>query len=167
MLYLIQQNENTKFHKSAKEYARIRILDRPKKRLDAMIDLRTKLFTVCDEFFSKVKKVTDRIASEIYDPDADEGLLEVDKEKYMNCFNVDLRQFDKLLEEEITVKKNELQQAEKSASSLILKMQGVLQTSQEDLKTFLEGSKYQVDCLSKSKSQRDNVKKEEFKEKMI
>ena len=74
-----------------------------------MIDLRAELLTISDEFFSKVKKLTDRILSEIHDPEADEGLLELDKDKYMHCFNVDLREFDNLLVEEIKNKKNELQ----------------------------------------------------------
>ena len=67
MLYLIQQNEISKFHKSAKEYAQVRILDRPKKRLDAMIDLRSELLAICDEFFPKVKSVVDRILAEVHD----------------------------------------------------------------------------------------------------
>ena len=74
-----------------------------------MIDLRSELLSVCDGFFSKIKKLTDRIVTEIYDPEQDEGLLEVEKERYMSCFNVDMREFDNILVEEITMKKEELQ----------------------------------------------------------
>ena len=101
--------------KSAREYAQIKILDRPKRRLDAMIDLRTELLTMCDEFFDSVKKVTDRIMSEIHDPDADEGLLELDVQRYMNCFSIDLAKFDEVLCDEIKQKKNDLATAEKAA----------------------------------------------------
>ena len=145
MLYLVSQNENSKFHKNAKEYAHVRICDRPKKRLDAMIDLRAELLTMSDEFYSKVKGLTDRILSEIHDPKADEGLLELDKDSYLSCFNVDLREFDDLLVQEIKNKKNELQQAEESARRLTTQMQSILSTSQEELKTFLQDTKYEVE----------------------
>ena len=55
----------------------------------------------------------------------------------MSCFNVDLREFDNLLVQEIKNKKNELQQAEESARKLTAQMQSILSTSQEELKTFL------------------------------
>lgn len=78
MLWVIQQNEAAVFLKNAREYAEVRILDRPKRRLDAMIDLRTELLKMCDSFYAEVKKVTDRMLSEVHDPELDEGLLEID-----------------------------------------------------------------------------------------
>ena len=62
--------------KNARDYAEVRILDRPKKRLDAMIDLRNELLKMCDGFYDKVKEVKDRFLSEVYDPETDSGLLE-------------------------------------------------------------------------------------------
>ena len=85
----------------AKEYASLRILDRPKMRLDAMIDLRAEIYDLCKEFYKSCESVIDRILSETHDPDKDEGLLEIDPRKYMACFNVNLDQMDKLLCEEI------------------------------------------------------------------
>ena len=46
-------------------------------------------------------------------------------------------------------------------------MQSILSTSQEELKTFLQDTKYEVEQLSRSKPQRQNVKKELFKEQQI
>ena len=80
---MIQSSEAALFMRSAKEYAQIKILDRPKKRLDAMIDLRTEILELCDEFYDKVKGVTDRIMSEVHDPEHDEGLIEIKISKYM------------------------------------------------------------------------------------
>ena len=48
MLWLIQQNEAKMFVKNARDYAQVRILDRPKKRLDAMIDLRMEILKIVD-----------------------------------------------------------------------------------------------------------------------
>lgn len=73
-----------------------------------MIDLRSELLSISDDFFAKIKKLTDRLLAEINDPETDEGLLDLDKDKYLRCFNVDLREFDNLLVEEIRNKKNEL-----------------------------------------------------------
>ena len=108
MLYHIQQNEDQMFLRKAKEYAELRILDRPKMRLDAMIDLRAEIYGLCQEFYDNCKNVVDRILSETHDPDKDEGLLEIDPKKYMACFNVNLDMMDKLLCEEIQNKTAEL-----------------------------------------------------------
>lgn len=89
-------------------------MDRPKRRLDAMIDLRAELLVMCDGFFEKVKKVTDRILSEVHDPKTDQGLLETDLEKYLACFQVDLGGFDELLIQEIKNRKADVDEAEKS-----------------------------------------------------
>ena len=102
-----------------------------------MIDLRAELLTMSDEFFAKVKRLTDRVLSEVHDAEVDEGLLELDKDSYLSCFNVDLREFDNLLGQEIKNKKEELKQAEESARKLTAQMQSILSTSQEELKTFL------------------------------
>lgn len=150
MLWLIQQNEDSLFLKSAKEYASTKILDRPKRRLDAMIDLRTELNSMCDTFAVSVKRVTDRILSEIHDPDADEGLLEIEFQKYMECFHVDLGGFDDLLVKEIQGRRTDLSQAEQAAHDLVTQMRSVLGENEAALKGFMEESKYNVEYLSKS-----------------
>ena len=83
--------------KNAREYAEVRILDRPKKRLDAMIDLRTEILQKADSFYDQVRELTDRVMSEVHDPETDEGLLEVGAESYMGVLNVNLVELDKLL----------------------------------------------------------------------
>lgn len=95
--------------KNAKDYVQTKVLDRPKRRLDAMIDLRNELLAMCDNFYDEVKKVTDRIMSERHDPQEDAGLLEVDMKKYIKCFSVDLAALDSLLCEEIKIKKEDLE----------------------------------------------------------
>ena len=112
--------------KNAREYGEVRILDRPKRRLDAMIDLRTELLEMTDGFYEGVQKVTERVMSEVYDADEDEGLLEIQVEKYMSCLNVDIAELDKLLVEEIKQKKDDLQSAERQANKLITEMQQVI-----------------------------------------
>ena len=93
-LWKVSQNEQNNFLKQAKQHAQMKILDRPKRRLDAMIDLRMELLKLCDGFYEQVKTVRDRIISEVHDPETDEGLLEEEVEQYMDCFSVDLSTFD-------------------------------------------------------------------------
>lgn len=110
-LWKVSQNEQNTFLKNAREYAQVKILDRPKRRLDAMIDLRMELLQLTDGFYDQVKSVTDRVLSEVHDPEKDEGLIEQDVSSYMNCFNVDLTTFDSLLIQEIKDRKIELENA--------------------------------------------------------
>jgi hypothetical protein len=109
------------FMKKAREYVDVNSLDRPKRRLDAMIDLRTEILKLCDGFHAQFKAVTDRIMSEVHDPEMDDGLLEIDVDQYMDCMNVDLAVMDKLLVEEITKKEKDLEIAEEAAQALIEK----------------------------------------------
>ncbi len=67
--------------------------------------------------------MTDRVLSEVHDPEKDEGLLEQDVNSYMACFNVDLTSFDSLLIEEIKSRKSELEDAQKEAAALNERMQ--------------------------------------------
>jgi len=90
-------------------------LDRPRSRLDAMIDLRMELLQMTDAFYDKIKRVVDRVMSEVHDPAKDEGLLEIKIESYMECFHVDLAEFDSLLTKEVDSKRQELKKAEKAA----------------------------------------------------
>ena len=115
-----------------------------------MIDLRTELNSMCDTFAVSVKRVTDRILSEIHDPDADEGLLEIEFQKYMECFHVDLGGFDDLLVKEIQGRRTDLSQAEQAAHDLVTQMRSVLGENEAALKGFMEESKYNVEYLSKS-----------------
>ena len=62
--------------------------------------------------------MTDRITSEIHDPEKDEGLLEGDVNKYLSCFKCDLIAFDEMLIEEIKARKEELEAAQKEATAL-------------------------------------------------
>lgn len=88
-----------------------------------MIDLRMELLQLTDGFYDQVKSVTDRVLSEVHDPEKDEGLLEQDVNSYMACFNVDLTSFDSLLIEEIKSRKSELEDAQKEAAALNERMQ--------------------------------------------
>lgn len=88
-----------------------------------MIDLRMELLQLTDGFYDQVKSVTDRVLSEVHDPEKDEGLLEQDVNSYMACFNVDLSSFDSLLIEEIKSRKEELEGAQKEAAALNERMQ--------------------------------------------
>ena len=90
-------------------------MDRPRSRLDAMIDLRMELLQMTDAFYDKIKRVVDRVMSEVHDPAKDEGLLEIKIESYMECFHVDLAEFDSLLTKEVDSKRQELKKAEKAA----------------------------------------------------
>ena len=68
---------------------------------------------MCDAFYGAVKRVTERIMSEVFDPEQDAGLLELDIHKYMGCLNFDLAELDNLLSEEVKNRRSELQLAER------------------------------------------------------
>lgn len=89
--------------------------------------------------------MTERVMSEVYDPEDDEGLLEIEVQKYMSCINVDVTELDKLLVEEIRQKKDDLQAAEKSANNLISKMQQVIDKNDSQLRKFLEESQFNIE----------------------
>mmetsp|Transcript_25519 Transcript_25519/g.34100 ORF Transcript_25519/g.34100 Transcript_25519/m.34100 type:complete len:214 (-) Transcript_25519:882-1523(-) len=166
-LWKVSQNEQNTFLKSAKQYSQLKILDRPKRRLDAMIDLRMELLQMCDGFYEQVKSVTDRVLSEVHDPETDEGLIEEDIDRYMSCFSVDLSGFDQLLIKEIKNRKADLESAQQEAETLQEKMQEVLVTNEQGLKNFLEESKFKVDLLAAAERERAAMAKQEFKDKLI
>ena len=114
-LWQVQTNEDQFFLKKTKDYAQLRILDRPKRRLDAMIDLRMEILQMCDAFYGAVKRVTDRIMNEVHDPELDAGLLELDIDRYMGCLTFDLVGLDNLLSDEVVNRRAELQLAEKQS----------------------------------------------------
>ena len=147
-LWKVSANEQNTFLKNAREYAAVKILDRPKRRLDAMIDLRMELLQLTDGFYDQVKTVTDRVLSEVHDAEKDEGLLEQDINKYMECFNIDLTAFDNLLIQEIKERKEDLEKAQKEATALNERMQQELMLNETRLKSFLQDQKFNVDKLS-------------------
>ena len=63
---------------------------------------------MCDAFFGGVKRVTERVMSEVHDPEQDAGLLELDIERYMGCLSFDLVGLDNLLSEEVKNRRDEL-----------------------------------------------------------
>ena len=68
---------------------------------------------MCDAFYGAVKRVTERIMSEVHDPELDAGLLELDIDRYMGCLTFDLVGLDNLLSDEVINRRAELQLAEK------------------------------------------------------
>ena len=63
---------------------------------------------MCDAFYGAVKRVTERIMSEVHDPEQDAGLLELEIERYMGCLNFDLAGLDNLLSEEVKNRRAEV-----------------------------------------------------------
>ena len=70
---------------------------------------------MCDAFYGAVKRVTERIMSEVHDPEQDAGLLELDIDRYMKCISFDLAGLDNLLSDEVKDRRAELQLAEKQS----------------------------------------------------
>ena len=166
-LWKISAAEQSSFVKNATNYVKNQIMDRPKRRLDKMIDLRVELLTMCDGFYDRVKKVLDRAVREQYDPTTDGGILEIDIQRYLDCFHLDIASFDELLIEEIKNRKADLESARLRVDAMNTKMSNFLAQNQMGLKNFLEESKFNIDVLSVADNIRQNVHKKEFRDRNL
>ena len=66
------------------------ILDRPRKRLRALENLREELVDSTQEIQRKIINIYNRFRENVYSEQTDEGFLEIEVESYEKCFHVDL-----------------------------------------------------------------------------
>ena len=62
-----RQESEASFKIGAKEYARVRIVDRPTRRLESMIGLREELLDLSEELQVKLKGILEKYIEERYD----------------------------------------------------------------------------------------------------
>ena len=68
------------------EFVHAKLVDRPMKKLVAMLRLRDELLSLSEEMNDKLKDILERFGEEAYDKETDEGLLEVPLPEYQACF---------------------------------------------------------------------------------
>ena len=69
--------------KGARRYAIAKITDRPRKRLNAMVDLREEVMKLSSEISIRVDALYTLLKNQQYEVETDQGLLEIDMHQYM------------------------------------------------------------------------------------
>ena len=77
--------------KEAKRHAITRITERPRRRLEDIIELREKIMTKSDDIAERINELHTLLKDNEYDQETDEGLLETDMSTYLSNF-VGIRQ---------------------------------------------------------------------------
>ena len=75
-----------------------KILERPKRRLQTMEDLRDELLIATNEANDKINEIFSKLQGNAYNQQTDEGVLEVEFAEYEDCFYVDVEQVTKLFD---------------------------------------------------------------------
>ena len=64
----------------------MKVVDKPMKKLVAMLKLRDEMLQLSEEMNDRVKEILERFGEEAYDEETDDGLLEVDLPEYQSCY---------------------------------------------------------------------------------
>ena len=84
------QDDNDKFEMAIQQYVHLKVVDKPMKKLVAMLRLRDEMLQLSEEMNERLKHIIERFGEESYDADTDQGLLKVELPEYMSCYNVDI-----------------------------------------------------------------------------
>ena len=87
--------------KGAKRYAITKITDRPKRRLEAMVDLREEVLAISTDIAERVENLHNVLQNQQYDHESDEGLLELEMRNYLNCFVANKVELNRLIDQEM------------------------------------------------------------------
>ena len=96
-----QVKNQEKFIEGAKEYARVKLTDKPEKRLNAMHTLKEDLLDLTEDYQIKLKALLERFAEQTFNEETQDGLLEVPIQDYSDCFHVDIERVEELLDSEV------------------------------------------------------------------
>ena len=135
--YETVHDEQEKFKIALSEFVHVKTVDRPMKRLVAMLKLRDELLTLSEEMNDRLKDILERFGEEAYDKETDEGLLEVPLPDYQSCFSVDAEKVQGLLWQEEKRMRDELTKAEDDSERLKTEMNGFLLENANGLEKFL------------------------------
>ena len=72
--------------KEAKRIAITKITDRPRRRLEDIIELREKIMTMSDDIAERIYELHTLLKDNEYDLETDEGLLATDMQTYLSTF---------------------------------------------------------------------------------
>ena len=87
------------------------ILERPRKRLTDVEQLREEILHLNTEIKEKQEQILTRIRENIYNEDDDSGYLEIDVREYEQCYHIDFDGIKACLDEEVDRLRNELRKA--------------------------------------------------------
>uniref|UniRef100_A0A7S3HZ80 Uncharacterized protein n=1 Tax=Favella ehrenbergii TaxID=182087 RepID=A0A7S3HZ80_9SPIT len=143
---------------AAQEYVHLKVIDRPMKRMVAMLKLRDEMMQLSEEMNDRLKEILERFGEEAYDAETDEGLLEVELSEYSGCFSIDIEKVQTLLWSEEKRLRDELTEAEDSAERLKSEMDDFLKKNVGAMDKFLSTAGSQVKVLATSAREREEMK---------
>ena len=150
--------------RGAKTLAIKKITDLPRKRLEDMIELREEILTLGNDIAARVDNLHKLLEKHAYDAETDTGLLHQDMELYEGICSVDSVELARLVEAELDYAQNDMATALQQAKDLVARMEGYLDGTQNNVKTFLENHKHEVKMASAPQwmKENSNIDKEKF-----
>ena len=152
--------------KGARRYVITKITDRPRQRLEKMVDLREDIMKLSNDIALRVDALHTLIQNQVYSSENDDGLLEIALHQYQQTFTANKNEMERLVDLELQRIKEEMATALAEAKDLVERMGNFLGKSETDVKTFLENQKFEVDRLSNPARQAELIK-EIFSEQQV
>ena len=101
LMYHLQRKEYSQFLRGAKSFAIKKITDKPRERLESMIDLREEILSLGNDIAARVDNLKKLIQKNQYDEETDTGLLQVSMSEYEAVLNVNKEELHSLVEGEL------------------------------------------------------------------
>ena len=76
LMYHLQRKEHSQFMRGAKSFAIKKITDKPRQRLEQMIDLREEILSLGNDIAARADRLQKLIEKNQYDQETDSGLLQ-------------------------------------------------------------------------------------------
>ena len=150
----IQKRKYAEFVHGADNYVPEVILERPKRRLEAIEHIQDEISTLNQELVEKRDQILQKIRDSVFKIESDEGYLETAFEEYEKCYVIDTEKCNSLVEDEVERLRNEMRKAQEDADHLVEKMQEFLKQNHQIVQDFLKTSHQAVYNLSLPAHQR-------------
>ena len=144
----IQKRKYAEFVHGADNYVPEVILERPKRRLEAIEHIQDEISTLNQEIVDKREQILQKIRENVFMIESDEGYLETAFEEYEKCYVIDTEKCNGLIEDEVERLRNEMRKAQEDADHLVEKMQEFLKQNHQIVQDFLKTSHQAVYNLS-------------------
>lgn len=121
-----QASKYNEFKANADVLVPEKILERPQRRLEALTKLKQELGGMAREIDNKINELFTTVRINRYDPETDEGLLEVDFAEYEDCFFSDVPELTRLLDTEMARLNEEYAKAQEESKELVSQLDNFL-----------------------------------------
>ena len=151
-------DETEKFKSAMQEYVHLQVVDKPMKKLVAMLKLRDEMLQLSEEMNDRMKEILERFGEEAYDEDTGDGLLEVELPEYQSCYKIDIEKVQALLWKEEKRMRDELTAAENASERMQDEMATFMKENSGAMEKFLNTANSQIKVLAASNRQREELK---------